>query len=235
VRSRTGPTSTWQAHRPPPLTWSTTAPALVFPASGTPQPRADPSHTPVRCAYAQLLYTYRNTGDTTFLDQAVSPDFRDNTLPTGRPSARLGPPRLPRRSARIPDLNLHGPTLRHRDAVFTAPYSVSGAFHTLHRPRHQGPAGTLNFIQRHRHPSTSAARAESPRTALEKPSPSCSRPAWSPIDRVHVDEAVDSAFVVMNSRDRKVFEVLVVPGQTWSPPAIRIRGSAAALNPADAV
>ncbi|WP_324784482.1 ester cyclase [Streptomyces sp. H51] len=40
---------------------------------------------------AQQLYTFWNTGEQKYLDAAVSPRFRDNTLPSGRPQGPTGP------------------------------------------------------------------------------------------------------------------------------------------------
>ncbi|MFJ9843393.1 ester cyclase [Kitasatospora sp. NPDC101155] len=40
---------------------------------------------------AQQLYTFWNTGQQKYLDAAVSPQFKDNTLPTGRPQGPTGP------------------------------------------------------------------------------------------------------------------------------------------------
>ncbi|MFE7592271.1 ester cyclase [Kitasatospora sp. NPDC057512] len=40
---------------------------------------------------AQQLYTFWNTGQRRYLDAAISPRFRDNTLPPGRPQGPAGP------------------------------------------------------------------------------------------------------------------------------------------------
>ncbi|MEU9795588.1 ester cyclase [Streptomyces sparsogenes] len=40
---------------------------------------------------AQQLYTFWNTGKQKYLDAAVSPRFKDNTLPAGRPQGPTGP------------------------------------------------------------------------------------------------------------------------------------------------
>ncbi|MFF0413842.1 ester cyclase [Kitasatospora sp. NPDC004745] len=40
---------------------------------------------------AQQLYTFWNTGQQQYLDAAISPSFRDNTLPDGRPQGPAGP------------------------------------------------------------------------------------------------------------------------------------------------
>ncbi|MFJ6775932.1 ester cyclase [Kitasatospora sp. NPDC091257] len=40
---------------------------------------------------AQQLYTFWNTGQQRYLDAAISPQFRDNTLPPGRPQGPAGP------------------------------------------------------------------------------------------------------------------------------------------------
>ncbi|MER7501612.1 ester cyclase [Nonomuraea pusilla] len=54
---------------------------------------------------AQLLYTFWDTGDRKYLDAAVSPGFRDNTLPPGRPQGIEGPLFASKRfRAAVPDL-----------------------------------------------------------------------------------------------------------------------------------
>ncbi|THA76980.1 ester cyclase [Streptomyces sp. A0642] len=40
---------------------------------------------------AQQLYTFWNTGQQKYLDAAISPEFKDNTLPAGRPQGPAGP------------------------------------------------------------------------------------------------------------------------------------------------
>ncbi|MFI6151698.1 ester cyclase [Kitasatospora sp. NPDC051170] len=40
---------------------------------------------------AQQLYTFWNTGQQRYLDAAISPEFRDDTLPAGRPQGPAGP------------------------------------------------------------------------------------------------------------------------------------------------
>ncbi|MFJ8433441.1 ester cyclase [Kitasatospora sp. NPDC094019] len=55
---------------------------------------------------AQQLYTFWNTGEQRHLDAAVDRDFRDNTLPAGRPQGPTGPAVASRafRTA-VPDLS----------------------------------------------------------------------------------------------------------------------------------
>nr|WP_201784681.1 ester cyclase [Nonomuraea pusilla] len=54
---------------------------------------------------AQLLYTFWDTGDRKYLDAAVGPGFRDNTLPPGRPQGIEGPLFASKRfRAAVPDL-----------------------------------------------------------------------------------------------------------------------------------
>ncbi|MFJ5228560.1 ester cyclase [Kitasatospora sp. NPDC088391] len=53
----------------------------------------------------QQLYTFWNTGRTTYLDAAVDPAFRDRTLPPGRPQGPTGPAAASRAfRAAVPDL-----------------------------------------------------------------------------------------------------------------------------------
>ncbi|MFF7243601.1 ester cyclase [Embleya sp. NPDC008237] len=54
---------------------------------------------------AQQLYTFWNTGQQKYLDAAVSPRFKDNTLPTGRPQGPAGPAFASKNfRAAVPDL-----------------------------------------------------------------------------------------------------------------------------------
>ncbi|MFB7678083.1 ester cyclase [Kitasatospora purpeofusca] len=54
---------------------------------------------------AQQLYTFWNTGEQRYLDAAVDRDFRDNTLPAGRPQGPTGPAAASRAfRAAVPDL-----------------------------------------------------------------------------------------------------------------------------------
>lgn len=54
---------------------------------------------------AQQLYTFWNTGQQRHLDAAISPRFRDDTLPPGRPQGPVGPLFASRNfRAAVPDL-----------------------------------------------------------------------------------------------------------------------------------
>ncbi|MFD3947438.1 ester cyclase [Streptomyces sp. NPDC058579] len=54
---------------------------------------------------AQQLYTFWHTGRTSYLKAAVSPDFKDNTLPPGRPQGPAGPAFASKNfRAAVPDL-----------------------------------------------------------------------------------------------------------------------------------
>ncbi|MFF2747177.1 ester cyclase [Kitasatospora sp. NPDC058048] len=54
---------------------------------------------------AQQLYTFWNTGQQRYLDAAISPRFRDNTLPPGRPQGPAGPAFASKNfRAAVPDL-----------------------------------------------------------------------------------------------------------------------------------
>ncbi|MGW7446270.1 ester cyclase [Kitasatospora sp. NPDC054795] len=54
---------------------------------------------------AQQLYTFWNTGQQRYLDAAISPQFRDNTLPPGRPQGPAGPAFASKNfRAAVPDL-----------------------------------------------------------------------------------------------------------------------------------
>ncbi|WP_369182033.1 ester cyclase [Streptomyces sp. Y1] len=54
---------------------------------------------------AQQLYTFWNTGRQPYLDAAIDPRFRDNTLPPGRPQGPAGPAAASKAfRAAVPDL-----------------------------------------------------------------------------------------------------------------------------------
>jgi predicted ester cyclase len=78
---------------------------------------------------AQVLYTFWNTGDTMFLDQAVTADFQDNTLPPGRPQGPTGP-RAASAAFRtaVPDLTCQLTDLYVTGDTFTARLVFQGHF-----------------------------------------------------------------------------------------------------------
>ncbi|MEU6586226.1 ester cyclase [Nocardia sp. NPDC046763] len=71
---------------------------------------------------AQLLYTFWNTGNVDYLVRAITPSFRDNTLPPGRPQGPTGPAvaskafrtAVPDLTCELSDLYLTGDTLTAR-------------------------------------------------------------------------------------------------------------------------
>lgn len=80
-------------------------------------------------AVAQNLYTFWNSGDTTFLDRAVDGTFVDNTLPSGRPQGIDGPKAASEafRTA-IPDLTCELVDLYLTGDTFTARLIFRGHF-----------------------------------------------------------------------------------------------------------
>ena len=100
------------------------APAAVHTAAG-----ADLAQARVVVHTAQLLYTFWNTGDTTFLDQAISTGFQDNTLPRGRPQGPAGPRDASAafRTA-VPDLTCQLADLYITGDTFTARLVFQGHF-----------------------------------------------------------------------------------------------------------
>nr|WP_296775935.1 ester cyclase [Rhodococcus sp. (in: high G+C Gram-positive bacteria)] len=80
-------------------------------------------------AIAQNLYTFWNSGDTTFLDRAVDGTFVDNTLPSGRPQGIDGPKAASKafRTA-IPDLTCELADLYLTGDTFTARLIFRGHF-----------------------------------------------------------------------------------------------------------
>lgn len=86
---------------------------------------------------AQRLYTFWDSGDTTYLDQAVSDDFVDNTLPAGRPQGPTGPSEASKGfRAAVPDLECELVDLYVVDDTFTAHLTFRGHF-----------SGTYNGVQ----------------------------------------------------------------------------------------
>ncbi|GGF18878.1 hypothetical protein GCM10007298_13650 [Williamsia phyllosphaerae] len=78
---------------------------------------------------AQQLYTFWNTGDTARLDAAVGPEFRDNTLPSGRPQGPTGPVAASSTfRAAIPDLTCELADLYVTGDTFTARLVFAGTF-----------------------------------------------------------------------------------------------------------
>ncbi|MTE13488.1 ester cyclase [Nocardia aurantiaca] len=67
------------------------SPGLVQPQALTVDRSIGEKRAAQEVQLAQQLYTFWNTGQQTYLDAAVSPQFRDNTLPTGRPQGPTGP------------------------------------------------------------------------------------------------------------------------------------------------
>jgi predicted ester cyclase len=102
---------------------------LVVPASVHTATGADLAKARAVVHTAQLIYTFWNTGDTTFLDQAVNPDFRDNTLPAGRPQGPAGPIAASAafRTA-VPDLTCQLADLYVTGDTFTARLVFQGHF-----------------------------------------------------------------------------------------------------------
>jgi predicted ester cyclase len=66
-------------------------PDLVKPVSITVDQGLSDTRARHMVRIAQLLYTFWDTGDKRFLDQAVDASFVDNTLPAGRPQGLGGP------------------------------------------------------------------------------------------------------------------------------------------------
>jgi predicted ester cyclase len=78
---------------------------------------------------AQLIYTFWNTGDTSYLDHALSPAFQDNTLPTGRPQGPAGPAAASAAfRVAVPDLTCQLADLYVTGDTFTARLVFQGHF-----------------------------------------------------------------------------------------------------------
>jgi predicted ester cyclase len=117
-------------------------PGLVVPGAVHVAPGTDPRQARTVVHTAQVLYTFWNTGDTKYLDQALTPDFRDNTLPPGRPQGPTGP-RIASAGFRaaVPDLTCEVADLYVTGDTLTARLVFRGHF-----------TGTDNGIQGHGQP-----------------------------------------------------------------------------------
>jgi predicted ester cyclase len=108
------------------------APAAVHTAAGV-----DPAQTRAVVHIAQRLYTFWNTGNNALLDEALAPDFQDNTLPAGRPQGPAGPRAASAAfRAAVPDLSCQLADLYVTEDTFTARLVFQGHF-----------TGTYNGIQ----------------------------------------------------------------------------------------
>jgi predicted ester cyclase len=115
------------------------SPGLVVPGAVHVAAGADMQQARTVVRTSQVLYTFWNTGDTSYLDQAVTSDFRDNTLPPGRPQGPTGP-RVASAGFRaaVPDLTCEVPELYVTGDTFTAHLVFRGHF-----------TGTYNGVQGH--------------------------------------------------------------------------------------
>lgn len=112
---------------------------LVLPSAVHTDPHADPAEARRTVHTAQVLYTFWNTGNPTYLDQAVAPSFRDNTLPGGRPQGPAGPRTASATfRAAVPDLTCQLADLYVTGDTFTARLAFRGHF-----------TGTYNGVQGH--------------------------------------------------------------------------------------
>ncbi|MBJ7290629.1 ester cyclase, partial [Williamsia sp.] len=103
-------------------------PGLVRPAA-VHVPSTDTDRERAIVGVAQRLYTFWNTGDTGYLDAAVSPGFRDNTLPSGRPQGPAGPIAASSTfRAAVPDLTCELADLYVTGHTFTARLVFAGHF-----------------------------------------------------------------------------------------------------------
>ena len=92
---------------------TTSMDSLIDTSAGLIRPRTlivDSTLEPARARHmvrlGQLLYTFWDTGDRSYLDAAVEPDFVDNTLPVGRPQGPVGAATASKEfRAAVPDLS----------------------------------------------------------------------------------------------------------------------------------
>lgn len=122
------------------------APELVRPTEGTVDSSLDNDRAKHMVRIAQLLYTFWNTGDTSFLDRAVDPSFVDNTIPPGRPQGPTGPATASAafRTA-VPDLTCELADLLVVGDKFTARLRFRGTFTGTYGTT-QGNGQEIDFI-----------------------------------------------------------------------------------------
>ncbi|MFQ6147084.1 ester cyclase [Streptomyces seoulensis] len=114
-----------------------TSPDLVRPKALTVDRSIDEHRASLEVRLAQQLYTFWNTGQQRYLDLAVSPDFKDNTLPPGRPQGPTGPVFASKNfRAAVPDLTCELSDLLVTGDKITARLVFRGHF-----------TGTFNGVQ----------------------------------------------------------------------------------------
>jgi predicted ester cyclase len=121
---------------------------LVAPAELHVAPGTDVAEVRGVIHTAQLLYTFWNTGDSSYLDQAIVPSFVDNTLPVGRPQGPEGPRAASAKfRAAVPDLTCELADLYVTGDTFTARLVFQGHFSgTYDGVRGQGQPIAFNAI-----------------------------------------------------------------------------------------
>ncbi|MGR6973637.1 ester cyclase [Streptomyces cynarae] len=106
-----------------------TSPELVRPKALTVDHSIGERRAALEVRLAQQLYTFWNTGEKKYLDLAVSPVFRDNTLPPGRPQGPTGPVFASKNfRAAVPDLICELSDLLITDDKITARLAFRGHF-----------------------------------------------------------------------------------------------------------
>ncbi len=104
-------------------------PGLVRPGTVHAEKGADPDRVRAVVLTARRLYTFWSTGRTRYLDQAVTDDFQDRTLPAGRPQGPQGPRAASKAfRAAVPDLSCELADLYVTGDTFTARLVFRGHF-----------------------------------------------------------------------------------------------------------
>lgn len=109
-------------HQPPPADPVDRSGDLVVPQAVHIDAGLGHSQAQQEVHVAQLLYTFWNTGNIDYLNRAIAPSFRDNTLPPGRPQGPTGPAvaskgfrtAVPDLTCELSDLYVTGDTLTAR-------------------------------------------------------------------------------------------------------------------------
>ncbi|GLW74782.1 hypothetical protein Kpho02_70790 [Kitasatospora phosalacinea] len=124
------------------------SPGLVLPGAVTVDRSIGERRAAQEVHLAQQLYTFWNTGEQKYLDAAVSPQFRDNTLPAGRPQGPAGPLSASANfRAAVPDLTCELSDLLVTGDEITARLVFRGHFTgTFHGVRGRGQDVEFNAI-----------------------------------------------------------------------------------------
>lgn len=105
-----------------------------------------PAQREAEITAAKAFYQFWNTGDVALLEQAISPDFVDHTLPPGRPQGPEGPVFASRSfRAAVPDLSVEVRKMVVADDYITVHMDFKGHFTGVFGQR-KGSGQSIAFI-----------------------------------------------------------------------------------------